>query len=91
MMQIERAKAFYLPDGSFIKAEVYEGKQKNGMSDPCGWKSLDITLIRPDGKDELLCCIDFDDQSGLKTRVYDRSSAKPEFEKYIGFGPEEKE
>lgn len=90
-MLVERAKAFYLPDGSYIKAEVYEGDVRCDGDDPRRWKSLDISLIHPDGKEEVLCCVDFEYQKGLRTIVYDGENADPVYEKHNGFSTEVKE
>lgn len=89
-MQIERAKAFCLPDGAFVKVELYEDDHAGNSKYPMSWKALDISLIGPDGHDEILCSIDLDDQKGLRTLVFDKDKAEPVFERYIGYGPEEK-
>lgn len=82
MMLIERAKALFLPDGSYIKAEAHGGDVGASEEDPRGWKSLDISLIRPSGKEEVLCALDYEDQAGLRVLVFGEGE-EPEYVKRV--------
>lgn len=81
MMHVGTIRAMTLPDGSYIEIEDYEGKDTP-------WRSVDITLVRADGKRELLNSIDFDDVHGLRTLIYDAVHCEPVKEIYHGYGKE---
>lgn len=83
MMQIERARAFYLPDGSYIKAETFGGGVNANETDDRHWKSLDLHLIRPDGQDILFCGIEYEDGIGLRTLLFDAEHDEPIHEQVV--------
>ena len=71
MLTIDKAKAYTLPDGSYIKIEC-------GGGDKDGWKSVDIARVYPDGREAVLCAVDLSD-SGLRTFVYSEDDEEPIF------------
>ena len=77
MMEVERAIAMRLPDGSHIKIETYGSEYVDGNSQNQTWMSLDITRVWPDEKQELLASVDFDETKGLRTLVFDSTQADP--------------
>ena len=91
MMQVDKARAFYLPDGSYIKVETFGGDVNAHEADSRNWKAMDVNLIRPDGRDVLLCSVEYEEQKGLRTLVYDDESGEPVFERLAGLAPEVKE
>lgn len=82
------AKAFCLPDGSYIKVETFGGDVNAHESDSRNWKAMDVNLIRPDGRDVLLCSVEYENQKGLRTLVYDDESDEPIYEHMAAFNPE---
>lgn len=88
MMQVDKARAFYLPDGSYIKVETFGGDVNAHETDNRNWKAMDVNLIRPDGRDVLLCSVEYEGQKGLRTLVYDDESGEPVFERLAAFAPE---
>lgn len=71
MLTIDKAKAYTLPDGSYVKIEC-------GGGDKDGWKSVDIALVYPDGQEAVLCAVDLSDE-GLRTFVYSEDDEEPIF------------
>ena len=88
MMQVEKARAFYLPDGSYIKVETFGGDVKAYEKDDRHWQAMDVNLIRPDGRDVLLCSVEFEDKKGLRTLVYGDENGEPIYEHLAAFAPE---
>lgn len=54
MMEVQRAIAMRLPDGSLIKIETYSSDYIDGNSQNQSWISLDISRIWPDKKKNCL-------------------------------------
>ena len=69
-MQIESVKMYSLADGSYVKAQTYE-RTVDRDGEETELKSVDISLVKADGYEELLCCIDYNSKVGLTTSVYD--------------------
>lgn len=72
MLTIDKAKAYTLPDGSYLKIECGGGEGQ-------GWQSVDIALVTPDGKEAVLCAVDHSEKSGLRTFVYSEDDEEPIF------------
>lgn len=77
MMEVQKAIAMRLPDGSHIQIETYGSEYIDGNDKHQSWSSLDISRIWPNEKNELLASIDFDDTKGLRTLVFDATQADP--------------
>ncbi len=71
MLMIDKARAYNLPDGSFLKIECGDGEKD-------GRQSVDIAIVYPDGKEAVLCAVDYSD-SGLRTLVYSEEDEEPIF------------
>lgn len=71
MLTIDKARAYTLPDGSYLKIEC-------GGGDKDGWKSVDIAIVYPDGQEAVLCAVDHSDK-GLRTFVYSEDDEEPIF------------
>jgi len=80
--------AFYLPDGSYIKTETHSGDVNAHESDERNWDALDVYLIDRDGKKDLLCSVDYEDQKGLRVLVYDEESEEPVYKHPADIGTE---
>jgi len=80
MMQIEKARAFNLPDGSYIKVETFDGSVNANKDDDRTWIAMDVNRIFPDGHDVLLCSVEWEDGKGLRTRVWGEENGDPFFE-----------
>lgn len=80
MMQVEKARAFYLPDGSYIKVETFDGGVNANKDDNRAWMAMDVNRVYPDGHDVLLSSVEWEDGKGLRTRVYDDENGEPFFE-----------
>lgn len=79
MLKVEKAIAFTLDDGSHIQIST-DGNGKEGR--PIGreeWKALDISLVSEDGKEEILCSVEYDGRLGLRTLVFDKEHRDPVF------------
>lgn len=74
-----KMKAFELPDGSFIRAESSGGSVGAHPGDSRTWQSLDVYLVRSDGVEDILCCVEFEDGQGLRTLVFDEKADEPIF------------
>ena len=48
MLKVERAIAFTLPDGSYIKVETTGTGREGAEAGPDDWSALDVTLVRKD-------------------------------------------
>ena len=46
MLKVERAIAFTLPDGSYIKVETTGTGREGAEAGPDDWSALDVTLVR---------------------------------------------
>lgn len=46
-----------LPNGSKLKAFINQDTS---------WRSIDINIVYPDGKEEVLCAADYDEEDGLR-------------------------
>lgn len=79
MLKVERAIAFTLPDGSYIKVETTGTGREGAEAGPDDWSALDVTLVRKDESESLLCGIEYDTQKGLRTLVYDDKHENPVF------------
>lgn len=79
MMEVQRAIAMRLPDGSHIKIETYGSEDVDGKRENQTWMNLDIARIHADGREELLATVDFDETKGLRTLVFDKTQADPIF------------
>lgn len=77
MLEIESARAFTLPDGSFIRVSTSGGSVNAQSDDGRIWNSLDVTLVTPDGFSRVLCAVDFEDSRGLDVLVFDEEQADP--------------
>lgn len=55
MLKVERAIAFTLPDGSYIKVETTGTGREGAEAGPDDWSALDVTLVRKDESESLLC------------------------------------
>lgn len=82
-MEIDKAKAFHLPDGCYLKMQTSEGKVNANEKDERRWRSLDVSLVRSSGIEEVLCCFDYEDQKGLRILVYDDEHENPVFEHLV--------
>lgn len=69
-MQIESVKMYSLADGSYVKAQTYE-RTVDRDGEKTELKSADISLVKADGYEELLCCIEYNSKVGLTASVYD--------------------
>ena len=78
-MEIQKAIAMRLPDGSCICIANYGSAYIDGNEQKQNWMSVDISRVYPDKKEELLVCVDFDDTKGLRTLVFDDQQADPIF------------
>ncbi|MBE6954497.1 MAG: hypothetical protein E7449_01120 [Ruminococcaceae bacterium] len=78
-MTVEKAKAFDLPDGAYVKVETCDGDVWAFQGDTRKWAALDVTLVRADGTEEVLCSIDYEDGRGLFTLVFDDTHETPIF------------
>ena len=87
-MEIDKAKAFRLPDGCYLKMQTSEGRVNANEKDDRNWRSLDVSLIRPSGIEEVLCCFDYEDQKGLRILVYDEEHEEPIFEHLVSVDSE---
>lgn len=81
MMEMEKAVAMRLPDGSRICIASYDSNYIDGNEQNQKWKSIDISRVYPNKKEELLVSVDFDDTKGLRTLVFDDTQADPIFTK----------
>lgn len=81
MMEMEKAVAMRLPDGSRICIASYDSSYIDGNEQNQKWKSIDISRVYPNKKEELLVSVDFDDTKGLRTLVFDDTQADPIFTK----------
>jgi len=88
MLEIEKARGFTLPDGAHLEVEAFAGEVNVYPGDGRIWKSLDISLVRDTGYQNLLCSIDYEDGKGLRVLAYEKSRDRPIFEKYIGYSSE---
>lgn len=88
MMQIEKARAFYLPDGSYLKVETFGDENGGARIKENGWRSMDVRLIRPDGKDALICAVEYDREKGLRTLLFDEEHDEPIYER-VALPPKE--
>ena len=88
MLKIERAIAFTLPDGSYIKVETTGTGREGAEAGPDDWSALDVTLVRKDESESLLCSVEYDDLKGLRTLVYNDDSEKPIFTHVNGYDGE---
>lgn len=77
MMEVQRAIAMRLPDGSHIKIQTYGSEDIDGKREDQTWMNLDISRVHADGKDELLVTVDYDETKGLRTLVFDKTQADP--------------
>lgn len=88
MLKVEKAIAFTLLNGAFVRVET-TGTGKEGVeAGPDDWNALDVKLIDRDGREQLLCSIEYEDMKGLRTLVYDDESAEPVFIQKNGFDGE---
>lgn len=83
MIQLEKARAFHLPDGSYIKAETFSGDANINEAGKRHWKSLDLHLVRPNGQDMLFCGIEYEDGIGLRTLLFDAEHDEPIHEQLV--------
>lgn len=88
MLKVERAIAFTLPDGSYIKVETTGTGREGAEAGPDDWSALDVTLVRKDESESLLCSVEYDDPKGLRTLVYNDDSEKPIFIHVNGYDGE---
>lgn len=88
MLKVERAIAFTLPDGSYIKVETTGTGREGVEAGPDDWSALDVTLVRKDESESLLCSVEYDDPKGLRTLVYNDDSEKPIFTHVNGYDGE---
>lgn len=79
MLKVERAIAFTLPDGSYIKVETTGTGREGAEAGPDDWSALDVTLVRKDESESLLCSVEYDKQKGIRTLVYDDEHENPVF------------
>ena len=82
MLEIDSARAYSLPDGSYLKIRSSDGEIATGT--PRVWKSLDISIVLPSGFETVLCAVDYESGRGLDTIVYDKDGADPVFVHYNG-------
>lgn len=85
-MEVDKAKAFRLPDGSYIKMETSEGDVNASKRRERSWRTLDVSLVRPSGIEEVLCCFDYEGRKGLRVLVYDEEHEEPVFERLVRSG-----
>lgn len=88
MLKVERAIAFTLPDGSYINVETTGTGREGAEAGPDDWSALDVTLVRKDESESLLCSVEYDDPKGLRTLVYRDDSEKPIFTHVNGYDGE---
>ena len=88
MLKVERAIAFTLPYGSYIKVETTGTGREGAEAGPDDWSALDVTLVRKDESESLLCSVEYDDPKGLRTLVYNDDSEKPIFTHVNGYDGE---
>ena len=81
MLEVQKAIAMRLPDGSHIKIETFDGKYADGNNRNRPWMSIDISRVWPDKKEVLLASVDYDESKGLRTLVFDKTHADPIFTK----------
>lgn len=77
--QVHSLRAFALPNGARIEIEVYEGDVNAHDGDDRNWKAADINLVHPNGYKEVLCTVDYEDEKGLRTLVYESEGEDPIF------------
>ena len=70
MLKVERAIAFTLPDGSYIKVETTGTGREGAEAGPDDWSALDVTLVRKDESESLLCSVEYDDPKGMQRVVF---------------------
>lgn len=83
MMEVQRAIAMRLPDGSHIKVETYGSENVDGNSQNQTWMSLDISRVWPEQREELLASVNYDETKGLEIQVFDKTQADPIYIKEV--------
>lgn len=81
MIEVQKATAMRLPDGSCICISCYDSSYIDGNEESKNWASVDISRVHPNKKEELLVSVDFDDTKGLRTLVFDDTQADPIYTK----------
>ena len=81
MMEVKKAIAMRLPDGSQIVLDVFGSEDVDGKRENQSFMSLDISRVWPDVKDELLASVNYDETKGLEIQVFDKTQADPIFTK----------
>ena len=76
MKETMMCRAYNLPDGSYIEARVYEGDENE-------FRTLDVSWVKNDGTSQVLCCIDYEAEKGLRTLAYDDECDDPVFERVV--------
>lgn len=75
--KVHHLRAFVLPNGATVEVEVHEGDVNAHDGDDRNWKAVDVTLTHPNGDIEVLCTVDYEDDRGVRTNVYEYESADP--------------
>lgn len=78
MFEIERARVLRLPEGAYISIRTFEEGS---------WSALDVHLVHPSGKDELLCTVEYDEGKGLRAMTYDDVHEEPIFTRHVKLFP----
>lgn len=79
---------FALPDGSYFQAVSSSGEVGAHESDTRQWTAMDVHLIRPDGRDILLCSADYEKRKGLRILIHDEEHEEPVYE-HLAFSAED--
>ena len=79
-MIIGKATAFELPSGSRIEITTCGGKCSDLYGGHSEYRSVDLTKIYPDGKEAVVCTIEYESDGHMALRVYDENGAEPIFE-----------
>ncbi len=69
-----------LPGGARIKTVVYDGEVNAHEKDDRKWKAMDVCLAMPNGKNCLLCSVDYEDSTGIRLFVYGDKNEETVFE-----------
>ena len=79
MLKVEKAIAFTLDDGSHIQIRTDGNGEEGRPMRREDWKALDVSLVTADGKEEVLCSVEYDGRIGLRTLVFDKEHRDPVF------------
>lgn len=68
MLKVEKAIAFTLPNGAFVRVETTGTGKEGAEAGPDDWNALDVKLIDRGGREQLLCSIEYEDTPTLENR-----------------------